>query len=125
MEVENASPAFTDVTKKMIVPIRVMRKIAVSDKLNLCLILCIYNKFQPEDLFSLFLQSFLLQPVPKQTMDLNAIMGNASFSDTSAMEKKIAVMEVMNMMAAKWLEAWKSYKLISSNFQIEPKIFKY
>ena len=39
MEVENASQAFTDVTKKMIVPIRVMRRIAVSDNFNLCLIL--------------------------------------------------------------------------------------
>ena len=117
MEVENASPAFTDVTKKMIVPIRVMRKIAVSDKLNLCLILCIYNKFQPEDLFSLFLQSFLLQPVPKQTMDLNAIMGNASFSDTSAMEKKIAVMEVMSMLAARCVKTYNTVELMATKFQ--------
>merc|ERR1711863_91559 len=61
-------PSFTDVTKKMIVPIRVMRRIA---------------------------------PVPRQITDLNAATENASFSDTSAMEKGIAVMEAMSMLAAK------------------------
>ena len=100
MEVENASQAFTDVTKKMIVPIRVMRRIAVSDHFNLCLIL-LRNYSRPEHLFSSHLQSFLLQPVPRQITDLNAATENASFSDTSAMEKGIAVMEVMSMLAAK------------------------
>jgi len=84
VEVGNASQAFTDVTKKMIVPIRVMRKIAL---------------------------------VPKQIMDLNAPTENASFSDTSAMEKKIAVMEVMSMLAAKCVKTYKTVKLISTKFQ--------
>merc|ERR1719458_155423 len=91
VEVANASLVFTDVTKKMIVPIRVMRKIA---------------------------------PVPKQIMDLNAATENASFFDTSVMEKKIVVMEVMNMVAAKCTKTYKTVESMATKFQYFSNRFK-
>ena len=50
-------------------------------------------------------------------MDLNAPTENVSFSDTSAMEKKIAVMEVMSMLAAKCIKTYKTVELMATKFQ--------